>query len=207
MKRKGMFKFLLPYFIILGVIIVLFVIVGNGSTQSTNVGRHTFTQLVEVQKNDGYVINDKGTEDTSDDSYFKVKFNKVAVEEGSTVTGFSGTFTLAKQETAPDLTNLGYVVYARDISDRNETIYSFSFIVSNGDVFLKDTYVACDDLQEFDVYYTTNDASRSGLGLTLLINFLPLIIMVVLGFFLFRSLSKQGGGGAGGAVDFGKSTA
>ena len=207
MKRKGMFKFLLPYFIILGVIIVLFVIVGNGSTQSTNVGRHTFTQLVEVQKNDGYVINDKGTEDTSDDSYFKVKFNKVAVEEGSTVTGFSGTFTLAKQETAPDLTNLGYVVYARDISDRNETIYSFSFIVSNGDVFLKDTYVACDDLQEFDVYYTTNDASRSGLGLTLLINFLPLIIMVVLGFFLFRSLSKQGGGGAGGAFDFGKSTA
>ena len=207
MKRKGMFKFLLPYFIILGVIIVLFVIVGNGSTQSTNVGRHTFTQLVEVQKNDGYVINDKGTEDTSDDSYFKVTFNKVAVEEGSTVTGFSGTFTLAKQETAPDLTNLGYVVYARDISDRNETIYSFSFIVSNGDVFLKDTYVACDDLQEFDVYYTTNDASRSGLGLTLLINFLPLIIMVVLGFFLFRSLSKQGGGGAGGAFDFGKSTA
>ena len=207
MKRKGMFKFLLPYFIILGVIIVLFVIVGNGSTQSTNVGRHTFTQLVEVQKNDGFVINDKGTEDASDDSYFKVKFNKVAVEEGSTVTGFSGTFTLAKQETAPDLTNLGYVVYARDISDRNETIYSFSFIVSNGDVFLKDTYVACDDLQEFDVYYTTNDASRSGLGLTLLINFLPLIIMVVLGFFLFRSLSKQGGGGAGGAFDFGKSTA
>ena len=207
MKRKGMFKFLLPYFIILGVIIVLFVIVGNGSTQSTNVGRHTFTQLVEVQKNDGFVINDKGTEDASDDLYFKVKFNKVAVEEGSTVTGFSGTFTLAKQETAPDLTNLGYVVYARDISDRNETIYSFSFIVSNGDVFLKDTYVACDDLQEFDVYYTTNDASRSGLGLTLLINFLPLIIMVVLGFFLFRSLSKQGGGGAGGAFDFGKSTA
>ena len=75
MKRKGMFKFLLPYFIILGVIIVLFVIVGNGSTQSTNVGRHTFTQLVEVQKNDGFVINDKGTEDASDDSYFKVKFN------------------------------------------------------------------------------------------------------------------------------------
>ena len=207
MRKKGMFKFLLPYFIILGVIIVLFVIVGNGSTQSTNVGRQTFTQLVEVQKNDGYVINDKGTEDVSDDSYFKLTFNKVEVEEGSTVTGFSGTFKLNKLEEAPSLTGTETIVLAQDISDRKETVYSFSFIVSNGDAFLKETYVACDDLKDFGVYYTTTDASSSSLGLTLLINFLPLIIMIVLGFFLFRSLNKQAGGGAGGAFDFGKSTA
>ena len=207
MKRKGMFKFLLPYFVILGVIIVLFVIVGNGSTQQTNVGRQTFTQLVEVQKNDGYVINDKGTEDINDDSYFKISFNKVEVEEGSTVTGFSGTFTLNKLEEAPEITAATEIVKAESISDKKEVVYSFSFIVSNGDAFLKETYVACDDLKDFGVYYTTSDASSSSLGLTLLINFLPLIVMIVLGFFLFRSLSKQSGGGAGGAFDFGKSTA
>ena len=57
------------------------------------------------------------------------------------------------------------------------------------------------------VFYSTSDASSSNLGITLLVNFLPLIIIVVVGIFLFRSINKQSGGGAGGAFDFGKSTA
>ena len=37
MHKKGIWKFLLPYIIILGVIVVLFIVVGNGSTQAVNI--------------------------------------------------------------------------------------------------------------------------------------------------------------------------
>ena len=96
-KKSSVFKFLLPYIIILGVIVGLFVLVGNGSTQSVNLEAQSYKALVETQKQDGYLVSDyKKANDPSDDVYYKVVFKTLEVEEGSTVTGFSGTFDLVK---------------------------------------------------------------------------------------------------------------
>ena len=206
MKKKGMFRFLLPYLIILGVIVTLFVLVGNGSTHSTEIEAQGYTKLVEVAVDDGYVVNTKGTKEVDDDVYFEITFNKVEVEEGTTVTGFNGTFTLNKIETSKVDVNKD-VFAANGLSDKEKATYSFSFIVSNSDPYLETTYNATRELGTKGVFYSTSDASSSNLGITLLVNFLPLIIIVVVGIFLFRSINKQSGGGAGGAFDFGKSTA
>ena len=206
MQKKGMFRFLLPYLIILGVIVTLFVLVGNGSTHSTEIEAQGYTKLVEVAVDDGYVVNTKGTKEVDDDVYFEITFNKVEVEEGTTVTGFNGTFTLNKIETSKVDINKD-VFAANGLSDKEKATYSFSFIVSNSDPYLETTYNATRELGKKGVFYSTSDASSSNLGITLLINFLPLIIIVVVGIFLFRSINKQSGGGAGGAFDFGKSTA
>lgn len=206
MQKKGIFKFLLPYLIILGVIVVLFVVVGNGSTHSTNLEAQGYNKLVEVQLNDGYVVNTKGTESEEDDIYYEISFNKVEVEEGTTVTGFAGTFTLDRVDNE-DVETTIYIYKAKDLSEKQSAVYSFSFIVSNNDPFLEDTYNSTRALSREGIYYSTSDASSSSFGLTLLVNILPLIIIIVVGFFLFRSINKQTGGGAGSAFDFGKSTA
>ena len=58
MQKRGMFRFILPYLIILGVIVVLFLFVGNGSTydlKSLEAQRYNElvkTQLVEVYDKD-----------------------------------------------------------------------------------------------------------------------------------------------------------
>ena len=207
-KKSSVFKFLLPYIIILGVIIGLFIMVGNGSTQAISLEAQGFEKIVEVQKKDGYLVTDyKKKDDPSDDIYFKITFKSVEVEESSTVTGFSGKFELVKVEN-PVIDNTTYVVGVGMLNDKEKATYSFSFIVSNNDPMLLDVYASCNDLSDFGVYYQTHDATSSSLGLTLLINFLPIIIIGVIAFFMFRSFSKQGGaGGAGGAFDFGKSTA
>ena len=207
-KKSSVFKFLLPYIVILGVIIGLFIMVGNGSTQAINLEAQGFEKVVEVQKRDGYLVTDyKKKDDPSDDIYFKITFKSVEVEESSTVTGFSGKFELVKVEN-PVIDNSTYVVGVGMLNDKAKATYSFSFIVSNNDPMLLDVYASCSDLSEFGVYYQTHDATSSSLGLTLLINFLPIIIIGVIAFFMFKSFSKQGGaGGAGGAFDFGKSTA
>ena len=207
-KKSSVFKFLLPYIVILGVIIGLFIMVGNGSTQAINLEAQGFEKVVEVQKRDGYLVTDyKKKDDPSDDIYFKITFKSVEVEESSTVTGFSGKFELVKVEN-PVIDNSTYVVGVGMLNDKEKATYSFSFIVSNNDPMLLEVYASCSDLSEFGVYYQTHDATSSSLGLTLLINFLPIIIIGVIAFFMFKSFSKQGGaGGAGGAFDFGKSTA
>ena len=207
-KKSSVFKFLLPYIVILGVIIGLFIMVGNGSTQAINLEAQGVEKVVEVQKRDGYLVTDyKKKDDPSDDIYFKITFKSVEVEESSTVTGFSGKFELVKVEN-PIIDNSTYVVGVGMLNDKAKATYSFSFIVSNNDPMLLDVYASCSDLSEFGVYYQTHDATSSSLGLTLLINFLPIIIIGVIAFFMFKSFSKQGGaGGAGGAFDFGKSTA
>ena len=207
-KKSSVFKFLLPYIVILGVIIGLFIMVGNGSTQAINLEAQGFEKVVEVQKRDGYLVTDyKKKDDPSDDIYFKITFKSVEVEESSTVTGFSGKFELVKVEN-PVIDNSTYVVGVGMLNDKAKATYSFSFIVSNNDPKLLDVYASCSDLSEFGVYYQTHDATSSSLGLTLLINFLPIIIIGVIAFFMFKSFFKQGGaGGAGGAFDFGKSTA
>ena len=207
-KKSSVFKFLLPYIVILGVIIGLFIMVGNGSTQAINLEAQGFEKVVEVQKRDGYLVTDyKKKDDPSDDIYFKITFKSVEVEESSTVTGFSGKFELVKVEN-PVIDNSTYVVGVGMLNDKAKATYSFSFIVSNNDPMLLGVYASCSDLSEFGVYYQTHDATSSSLGLTLLINFLPIIIIGVIAFFMFKSFSKQGGaGGAGGAFDFGKSTA
>ena len=207
-KKSSVFKFLLPYIVILGVIIGLFIMVGNGSTQAISLEAQGFEKVVEVQKRDGYLVTDyKKKDDPSDDIYFKISFKSVEVEESSTVTGFSGKFELIKVEN-PVIDNSTYVVGVGMLNNKEKATYSFSFIVSNNDPMLLDVYRSCESLSEFDVYYQTHDATSSSLGLTLLINFLPIIIIGVIAFFMFRSFSKQGGaGGAGGAFDFGKSTA
>lgn len=207
MKRKGIWKFLLPYFIIFGVIVVLFIIVGNGSTQAVSIEAQGYQKLVNVQTSESYVVNNKNTDDVSDDVYFKVEFKKIDVEENSTVTGFSGTFKLIKvapENVAPTLSDL---VWNEVPTNKDNATYSFSFIVSNNDPLLEELYEDSRLLSKFDVYYTTSDATSASIGLTLLINLLPLVLIIGAGFFLFRSLNKQGGGGAGGAFDFGKSTA
>ena len=205
-KKSSVFKFLLPYIVILGVIIGLFIMVGNGSTQAISLEAQGFEKIVEVQKRDGYLVTDyKKKDDPSDDIYFKVAFKSVEVEESSTVTGFSGKFELVKVDKPVDN---AYVVEVGMLNDKEKATYSFSFIVSNNDPMLIDIYSSCSDLSDFDVYYQTHDATSSSLGITLLINFLPIIIIGVIAFLMFRSFSKQGGaGGAGGAFDFGKSTA
>ena len=207
-KKSSVFKFLLPYIVILGIIIGLFIMVGNGSTQAISLEAQGFEKIVEVQKKDGYLVTDyKKKDDPSDDIYFKITFKSVEVEESSTVTGFSGKFELVKVEN-PVIDNTTYVVGVGMLNDKEKATYSFSFIVSNNDPMLLDVYASCNDLSDFGVYYQTHDATSSSLGLTLLINFLPIIIIGVIAFFMFRSFSKQGGaGGAGGAFDFGKSTA
>ena len=129
MQKKGMFRFLLPYLIILGVIVTLFVLVGNGSTHSTEIEAQGYTKLVEVAVDDGYVVNTKGTKEVDDDVYFEITFNKVEVEEGTTVTGFNGTFTLNKIETSKVDVNKD-VFAANGLSDKEKATYSFSFIVS-----------------------------------------------------------------------------
>ena len=179
---------------------------GNGSTHSTEIEAQGYTKLVEVAVDDGYVVNTKGTKEVDDDVYFEITFNKVEVEEGTTVTGFNGTFTLNKIETSKVDVNKD-VFAANGLSDKEKATYSFSFIVSNSDPYLETTYNATRELGTKGVFYSTSDASSSNLGITLLVNFLPLIIIVVVGIFLFRSINKQSGGGAGGAFDFGKSTA
>ena len=207
-KKSSVFKFLLPYIVILGIIVGLFIMVGNGSTQAISLDAQGFEKVVEVQKKDGYLVTDyKKQNDPSDDIYFKITFKSVEVEESSTVTGFSGKFELVKVDN-PVIDNSTYVVGVGMLNNKDKATYSFSFIVSNGDPMLLDVYSSCEDLSEFGVYYQTNDATSSSLGLTLLINFLPIIIIGVIAFFMFRSFSKQSGaGGAGGAFDFGKSTA
>ena len=207
-KKSSVFKFLLPYIVILGIIVGLFIMVGNGSTQAISLDAQGFEKVVEVQKKDGYLVTDyKKQNDPSDDIYFKITFKSVEVEESSTVTGFSGKFELVKVDN-PVIDNSTYVVAVGMLNNKDKATYSFSFIVSNGDPMLLDVYSSCEDLSEFGVYYQTNDATSSSLGLTLLINFLPIIIIGVIAFFMFRSFSKQSGaGGAGGAFDFGKSTA
>ena len=207
MKRKGIWQFLLPYLIIFGVIVVLFIIVGNGSTQAVAIEAQGYQKLVNVQTSESYVVNTKNTEDINDDVYFKVEFKKVDVEENSTVTGFSGTFRLIKvapENVAPTNSDL---VWNEVPTNKDDATYSFSFIVSNSDPLLEELYTNTRALSKFDVYYTTSDATSASIGLTLLINLLPLVLIIGAGFFLFRSLNKQGGGGAGGAFDFGKSTA
>ena len=207
MKRKGIWQFLLPYLIIFGVIVVLFIIVGNGSTQAVSIEAQGYQKLVNVQTSESYVVNTKNTEDINDDVYFKVEFKKVDVEENSTVTGFSGTFKLIKvapENVAPTNSDL---VWNEVPTNKDDATYSFSFIVSNSDPLLEELYTNTRALSKFDVYYTTSDATSASIGLTLLINLLPLVLIIGAGFFLFRSLNKQGGGGAGGAFDFGKSTA
>ena len=207
MKKKGIWQFLLPYFIIFGVIVVLFIIVGNGSTQAISIEAQGYQKLVNVQTSESYVVNNKNTDDVSDDVYFKVEFKKIDVEENSTVTGFSGTFKLIKvapENVAPTLSDL---VWNEVPTNKDNATYSFSFIVSNNDPLLEELYEDSRLLSKFDVYYTTSDATSASIGLTLLINLLPLVLIIGAGFFLFRSLNKQGGGGAGGAFDFGKSTA
>ena len=207
MKRKGIWQFLLPYLIIFGVIVVLFIIVGNGSTQAVSIEAQGYQKLVNVQTSESYVVNNKNTEDVSDDVYFKVEFQKVDVEQNTTVTGFSGTFKLVKvapENVAPTQTDL---IWNEVPTNKDKATYSFSFIISNNDTLLYELYDDTRALSEFGVYYTTSDATSASIGLTLLINLLPLVLIVGAGFFLFRSLNKQGGGGAGGAFDFGKSTA
>ena len=208
MQKKGIWKFLLPYIIILGVIIVLFVIVGNGSTQAVKLEAQGYNKLVEVQTKEGYVYNNKGTDDASDDVYFQIAFNKVDVEQNSTVTGFSGTFTLTKVA-APTLTeNTHTLNWASVPTSKDKAVYSFSFIISNNDPFLEELYESTKELSNYGVYYTTSDATSASIGITLLVNLLPLVLIIGAGFFLFRGINKQGGaGGAGGAFDFGKSTA
>ena len=208
-KKSSVFKFLLPYIIILGVIVGLFILVGNGSTQSVNLEAQSYKALVETQKQDGYVVSDyKKKDDPSDDVYYKVVFKSVEVEEGSTVTGFSGTFDLVKEEN-PVVDDTTYLFMAGDLGNKDKVACSFSFIVSNNDPLLIKTYSASEDLSDFGIYYETRNAANSNLGLTLLINFLPIILIGVVAFLLYRSFSKQtgGAGGAGGAFDFGKSTA
>ena len=208
-KKSSVFKFLLPYIIILGVIVGLFVLVGNGSTQSVNLEAQSYKALVDTQIQDGYVVSDyKKADDPSDDVYYKVVFKTVEVEEGSTVTGFSGTFDLVKAEN-PVVDSSTYLFMAGDLGNKDKVACSFSFIVSNNDPLLLKTYSASEDLSDFGVYYETINAANSNLGLTLIINFLPIILIGVVAFLLYRSFSKQGGGagGAGGAFDFGKSTA
>ena len=74
-KKSSVFKFLLPYIVILGVIIGLFIMVGNGSTQAINLEAQGFEKVVEVQKRDGYLVTDyKKKDDPSDDIYFKITF-------------------------------------------------------------------------------------------------------------------------------------
>ena len=215
MQKRGMFRFILPYLIILGVIVVLFLFVGNGSTydlKSLEAQRYNElvkTQLVEVYDKDqkGYVVDINKTEDTSDDTYYSIQFKKVQVEEGSTVTGFAGTFELTKVA-APEVVVEDNNFYVSGLAKKDKATYSFNFIVSNNDPLLEDTYFATQALSEIGVIYTTSDATSSSLGLTIILNLLPIVIIVVVGIFLFRSINKQaGGGGAGGAFDFGKSTA
>ena len=80
-KKSSVFKFLLPYIIILGVIVGLFILVGNGSTQSVNLEAQSYKALVETQKQDGYVVSDyKKKDDPSDDVYYKVVFKTVAIK-------------------------------------------------------------------------------------------------------------------------------
>ena len=169
-KKSSVFKFLLPYIVILGVIIGLFIMVGNGSTQAINLEAQGFEKVVEVQKRDGYLVTDYKKKD---DIYFKITFKSVEVEESSTVTGFSGKFELVKVEN-PVIDNSTYVVGVGMLNDKAKATYSFSFIVSNNDPMLLDVYASCSDLSEFGVYYQTHDATSSSLGLTLLINFLPI---------------------------------
>ena len=189
-KKSSVFKFLLPYIVILGVIIGLFIMVGNGSTQAISLEAQGFEKIVEVQKRDGYLVTDyKKKDDPSDDIYFKVAFKSVEVEESSTVTGFSGKFELVKVDKPVDN---AYVVEVGMLNDKEKATYSFSFIVSNNDPMLIDIYSSCSDLSDFDVYYQTHDATSSSLGITLLINFLPIIIIGVIAFLMFRSFSKQG---------------
>ena len=184
-KKSSVFKFLLPYIVILGVIIGLFIMVGNGSTQAINLEAQGFEKVVEVQKKDGYLVTDyKKKDDPSDDIYFKITFKSVEVEESSTVTGFSGKFELVKVEN-PVIDNSTYVVGVGMLNDKEKATYSFSFIVSNNDPKLLDVYASCSDLSEFGVYYQTHDATSSSLGLTLLINLLPIIIIGVIAFFMF----------------------
>ena len=208
-KKSSVFKFLLPYIIILGVIIGLFVLVGNGTTQSVNLEAQSYKALVDTQIKDGYLVSDyKKADDPSDDVYYKITFKTLEVEEGSTVTGFSGTFDLVK-DANPVIEDTTYIFQAGNLGNKDKVTCSFSFIVSNNDPLLIKTYSASEDLSEFGVYYETRNAANSNLGLTLIINFLPIILIGVVAFLLYRSFSKQGGGagGAGGAFDFGKSTA
>ena len=208
-KKSSVFKFLLPYIIILGVIIGLFVLVGNGTTQSVNLEAQSYKALVDTQIKDGYLVSDyKKANDPSDDVYYKITFKTLEVEEGSTVTGFSGTFDLVK-DANPVIEDTTYIFQAGNLGNKDKVTCSFSFIVSNNDPLLLKTYSASEDLSEFGVFYETRNAANSNLGLTLIINFLPIILIGVVAFLLYRSFSKQGGGagGAGGAFDFGKSTA
>ena len=207
MKRKGIWKFLLPYFIIFGIIVVLFLLVGNGSTTAVSIESQGYKKLVEVQKDNGYVVNTRNNDDATDDVYFKVGFKSVEVEENSTVTSFSGSFVLTKVATPEMSENTRLLEWNSVPTNKEKGTYSFSFIISNNDPLLMEAYASTEDLSAFGVYYTTSDATSASLGLTLLVNLLPLILIVGAGFFLFRSLNKQGGGGAGGAFDFGKSTA
>ena len=208
-KKSSVFKFLLPYIVILGIIVGLFVLVGNGTTQSVNLEAQSYKALVDTQMKDGYLVSDyKKANDPSDDVYYKVTFKTLEVEEGSTVTGFSGTFELVKANN-PVIESTTYIFQAGNLGNKDKVTCSFSFIVSNNDPLLLKTYSASEDLSEFGVYYETRNAANSNLGLTLAINFLPIIIIGVVAFLLYRSFSKQGGGagGSGGAFDFGKSTA
>jgi hypothetical protein len=123
-KKSSVFKFLLPYIVILGVIIGLFIMVGNGSTQAINLEAQGFEKVVEVQKRDGYLVTDyKKKDDPSDDIYFKITFKSVEVEESSTVTGFSGKFELVKVEN-PVIDNSTYVVGVGMLNDKAKATYS-----------------------------------------------------------------------------------
>ena len=136
------------------------------------------------------VVDINKTEDTSDDTYYSIQFKKVQVEEGSTVTGFAGTFELTKVA-APEVVVEDNNFYVSGLAKKDKATYSFNFIVSNNDPLLEDTYFATQALSEIGVIYTTSDATSSSLGLTIILNLLPIVIIVVVGIFLFRSINKQ----------------
>ncbi len=213
MQKKGIFKFLLPYLIIFGIIVGLFLFIGNGSTTAVSVNAQQYEKLINVQTKDGYVVYDKDAKVEGDEVYYSLTFKKVNVEESSTVTGFSGTFTLTKLSETPAINEKTHIVqwdFEPRVSSKDKTaLFSFSFIISNNDPLLLDTYDLTRTLEEYGITYTTSDSTSASIGITLLVNLLPLVLVIVAGFFLFRSVNKEvrGGGGSGGAFDFGKSTA
>ncbi|MDY4760783.1 ATP-dependent zinc metalloprotease FtsH [Streptococcus thoraltensis] len=116
----------------------------------------------------------------------------ITYQPSGTVLEVTGQYKKAKKvETTTDLAFLG---------DSNREVKSFTSTILYKDSSLNTLQKAADDA---DVSIKVKQESSSGTWISIIMSFLPLLVMIV----FFSMMMNQGGGGARGAMSFGKNKA
>ncbi|MHC5375045.1 ATP-dependent zinc metalloprotease FtsH [Enterococcus sp. LJL120] len=173
-KGNGMMKNTLYYvLVILAMVMVVYFIFGNNSSQSTDIEYSTFKQQLE----DGEI-------------------ESFSIQPANGVYRITGEYTSSQT-----VDNSGGLAI---LGSTSSSTTSFTTIVLPNDSTLNEVLNLATDN---DVDTTVREESSSGVWVSLLISFLPIVFLL---FIFYMMMSQQGGGSGGGGgrvMSFGKSKA